>query len=66
MLTDRQKHDIADRLALWVSASLDLHAANDLMRQSIREWLDYQTEGTFPLPDNVLALQEEFKEVNSG
>jgi hypothetical protein len=47
-LTDKQKHDIADRLALWVSASLDMHAANDLMRQSIREWLDFQTEDANP------------------
>lgn len=54
ILSDRQKHDIADRLALWVSASLDLHSANDLMRQAIREWLDYQTDDSFPLPENVL------------
>lgn len=43
-LTPRQKHDIADRLALWLSAAMDQHAANDAMRKHIREWLDFQAE----------------------
>lgn len=43
-MLDRQKQDISNRLAVWVSASLDLPAANDLIRQSIWEWLDHQTE----------------------
>ena len=39
---ERAKHDIADRLAMWLSASMDQHAAVDEMRKHIRAWLDYQ------------------------
>jgi hypothetical protein len=43
ILTDeRRKHDIADRLSLWLSSSLDDHARQEEYRTHIRAWLDHQ------------------------
>lgn len=38
----RAIHDMADRLALWLSASMDQHAATDEMRKHIGDWLEHQ------------------------
>jgi len=39
---ERRKHDIAGRLSLWLSSSLDDHARQDEYRLHIRAWLDHQ------------------------
>jgi len=38
-------HDIADRLSLWLSSSLDDHLRQDEYRKHIRAWLEYGNNG---------------------
>ncbi|TQK10195.1 hypothetical protein [Herbaspirillum sp. SJZ107] len=41
----RTNHDIADRLSLWLSSSLNDHLRQDEYRKHIRAWLDFNGNG---------------------
>lgn len=58
---ERRKHDIANRLAMWLSASLDDHARSDEYSKHIRAWLDHDNNASIATPAAPVAAPDEQK-----